>query len=108
MAEARQQLLRLRGKTHTLISAIACVKDSSLVWSHVAIAELDMRDFSDRFLDDYLERIGLDATQSVGAYKLESIGSQLFESVRGDYFTVLGLPLLPLLGFFRGSGVLPA
>ena len=108
LGAARNQLLQLRGKTHRLISAVACARGSAIAWSHVATAELDVRDFSDAYLDAYLARMGQEATQSVGAYKLEGLGAQLFDAVRGDYFTILGLPLLPLLGFLRDSGELPA
>jgi septum formation protein len=106
LSEARAQLIALRGRTHRLVSAVCCVRQNRKVWSHVASAQLDMRAFSDAFLDDYLQHMGSEAMQSVGAYKLESRGAQMFAAIRGDYFTILGLPLLPLLAFLRESGEL--
>jgi septum formation protein len=104
-AAARSMLLRLRGESHRLISAVAVADGSHLVWHHVQEADLVMRDFSEDFLDAYLDAIGDAALDSVGAYQLEGIGAQLFSEIRGDYFTILGLPLLPLLDFLRGRGV---
>jgi septum formation protein len=105
-AAALFHLRALRGRTHHLISAIACIVNGECVWSHVKTAELTMREFSDEFLEDYLAAMGNKATHSVGAYELEGLGAQLFESVRGDYFTILGLPLIPLLEFLRERGEL--
>jgi nucleoside triphosphate pyrophosphatase len=105
-AAARAQLLSLRGRTHELHSAIAFLQDGKAAFEHVGIARLAMRDFSDRFLDAYLDAIGDAATASVGAYQLESLGVELFERVEGDYFTVLGLPLLAVLDFLRRQGCL--
>lgn len=105
MAQARQTLLQLRGRTHELVSAVCVVRDQLVVWHHVARAKLDMREFSDAFLESYLERIGTAACDSVGAYQLEGPGAQLFDRVDGDHFTIVGLPLLPLLEFLRGYGV---
>jgi len=99
--EAAKQLRALRGRTHELHSALALVRDNEVVFSCVDTARLVMRDFSDRFLSDYLEMAGEAATTSVGGYQLEGIGIHLFERVDGDFFTVLGLPLLPLLAFLR-------
>jgi septum formation protein len=99
--EAAEQLRALRGRTHELHSALALVRDNEVVFSCVDTARLVMRDFSDRFLSDYLEMAGEAATTSVGGYQLEGIGIHLFERVDGDFFTVLGLPLLPLLAFLR-------
>ncbi len=99
--KARSQLLALRGRSHQLISCVTVVRDGQRMWHHLARAELTMRSFSDIFLDDYLEKAGPDIFDSVGAYRLEGIGVQLFSSISGDYFTVLGLPLLPLLDFLR-------
>jgi septum formation protein len=102
--EAAAQLRKLRGKTHALHSALALVRDGTVLFECVDTARLTMRDFSDRFLDDYLDMVGDIALASVGAYQLEGVGIHLFERVEGDYFTILGLPLLPLLNFFRQSG----
>jgi septum formation protein len=103
-AEASRQLRALRGKTHALHSALALVRDGKVLFELVDTAHLTMRDFSDRFLDDYLEMAGDAALGSVGGYQLEGIGIHLFERVEGDYFTILGLPLLPLLDYLRKSG----
>ena len=77
-----------------------------MTWAHVATARLTMRDFSDAFLDDYLARAGDRVSQSVGAYEIEGLGMQLFERIEGDYFTILGLPLLPLLAELRARGII--
>jgi septum formation protein len=100
-AEAAEQLRALRGRTHELHSALALVRDKEVVFACVDTARLVMRDFSDRFLNDYLEMAGDAAISSVGGYQLEGIGIHLFERVDGDFFTILGLPLLPLLAFLR-------
>ncbi|HEY5166421.1 MAG TPA: Maf family protein [Pseudolabrys sp.] len=100
-AAAAQQLRRLRGKTHALHTALALVRDGAVLFDYVDTARLTMRDVSDRFLDDYLDMAGDAALGSVGGYQLEGIGIHLFERVAGDYFTILGLPLLPLLAFLR-------
>jgi len=103
-ADAASQLRSLRGRTHELHSGIAVVRDGEVLFELVDTARLTMRDFSDKFLEDYLDMTGDVATTSVGAYQLEGIGIHLFERVEGDYFTILGLPLLPLLTFMRDSG----
>jgi len=100
-AAAAGQLRSLRGRTHALHSALALVRDGELLFGCVETARLTMRDFSDRFLDEYLDMAGGTALASVGGYQLEGIGIHLFEKVEGDYFTILGLPLLPLLAFLR-------
>ena len=101
---AAQQLRALRGQTHALHSALALVEDGKVLVELVDTARLTMRDFSDRFLDDYLDMAGDAALGSVGGYQLEGIGIHLFERVEGDYFTILGLPLLPLLAYLRQRG----
>jgi septum formation protein len=103
---AREQLRALSGRTHELYSAIAFVQDGAVLFEHVGVARLTMRAVSDQFLDDYLEVVGDAATASVGAYQLEGFGIQLFERLDGDYFTVLGLPLLTALDFLRRHGCL--
>jgi septum formation protein len=100
-AQAAQQLRTLRGRTHELHSALALVRDRETIFSCGDTARLTMRDFSDRFLNNYLDLAGDTAMSSVGGYQLEGIGIHLFERVEGDYFTILGLPLLPLLTFLR-------
>ena len=100
-AEALEQLRSLRGRTHELHSALALVRDGTLVFDCVDSARLTMRNVSDRFLEDYLDMAGDTAFASVGGYQLEGIGIHLFERVEGDYFTILGLPLLLLLSFLR-------
>ena len=103
---AREQLRARSGRTHELYSAIAFVQDGTVLFEHVGVARLTMRAVSDQFLDDYLDAVGEAATASVGAYQLESFGFQLFERLDGDYFTVLGLPLLTALDFLRRHGCL--
>jgi septum formation protein len=103
---ARAQLMALRGKRHTLVSAAAVVRNGSVLWHTIDHAELTMRGFRDGFLDAYIATAGADLLGSVGAYRLEGLGAQLFERVEGDFFTILGLPLLPLLDFLRGNGAL--
>lgn len=105
---ARAQLTLLRGKRHGLITAAAVVRNGALVWHTIDRAHLTMRLFTDGFLDDYLGAAGAELLESVGAYRLEGLGAQLFERVEGDFFTILGLPLLALLDFLRGSGALRA
>ncbi len=101
---AREQLFQLRGKTHTLISAVACAVDGKIIWSHDQSVHLTMRNFSNSFVGSYMAEVGNDILTSVGAYKLEGPGVQLFEKIDGDYFSVLGLPLLQLLAFLREHG----
>ncbi len=103
-AEAVEQLRGLRGRTHELNSSLALLRDGTVLFDCVDSARLTMRDISDRFIDDYLDMAGDVALASVGAYQLEGIGIHLFERIHGDYFTILGLPLLPLLAYLRQNG----
>ncbi len=108
LAAARIQLLRLRGRRHELATAVTCWHGGQPVWHHLARPALAMRAFSDGFLDAYLAAEGEALLSSVGGYRLEGPGAQLFDAVEGDHAAVLGLPLLPLLGFLRQHGVLRA
>ena len=108
MAAAREQLLALRGKPHELVTAMVCWRYGERVWQHLARPRLTMRDFSEEFLDAYLAAEGEAVLGSVGAYRLEALGVQLFSAVEGEHSAILGLPLVPLLGFLRGHGVLLA
>lgn len=101
---AREQLRLLRGKTHALHSALVLQQAEKTVFRHVETARLTMRRFSDDFLERYLDAAGAAAVASVGGYQLEGLGAHLFETVEGDYFTILGLPLMPLLAFLRSAG----
>ncbi|MCH9807097.1 MAG: Maf family protein [Alphaproteobacteria bacterium] len=104
--EARDTLLRLRGEQHILHSAVAIAEDGEVTWAHVETARLKMRRFSFGYLNEYLVRTGDSVCQSVGAYQIEGLGLQLFEELDGDFFTILGLPMLPLLAELRRRGVL--
>lgn len=104
MAEARGQLLALRGRPHHLLSALVLYDDGKPVWRHIGKATLTMREFSDVWLDDYLARNWESIRHSVGGYKLEEEGIRLFTAIEGDYFTILGLPLLPLLAYLGTRG----
>lgn len=106
VAEARSQLQRLAGKTHTLKTAVCVVKDGQVIWSHLASPRLKMRAFSEDFLDRYVGCLGEKLLQSVGCYQVEGLGVHLFEEIHGDVFTIMGLPLLPLLAYLRDEGVL--
>ena len=105
---ARQQLRLMRGRIHELYSAVTVCHNGSVTFNHVAVARLSMRNFSDQFLEAYLDAAGVNVTASVGAYQLERTGIHLFEKIEGDHFTILGLPLLPLLEHLRNAGVLAA
>nr|WP_314433377.1 nucleoside triphosphate pyrophosphatase [uncultured Brevundimonas sp.] len=105
---ARGRLKSMRGKTHHLHSGAALAVKGQVVWSGVDTVQMRMRDFSDDFLDAYLAAEGEVLLTCVGSYRLEGLGSQLFEAVDGDYFTVLGLPLWPVLAELRRAGVLAA
>lgn len=100
-AAARAQLMALRGRTHTLHAAVAVARGGHLVWSHADTAHLTMREFEEAELDLVLAREGDAVTSSVGGYRLEGPSVRLFESIEGDYFSILGLPLLPLLSALR-------
>ena len=108
MVEARTRLQAMRGRAHQLHSGAALAHKGQIVWSGVDSVDMRMRDFSDVFLDAYLAAEGEVLLTSVGSYRLEGLGSQLFEAVDGDYFTVLGLPLWPVLAELRRAGVLAA
>lgn len=105
---ARVQLQRLRGRSHTLVTAVVCYRGGDEIWRHVARPRLRMRPFSDGFLERYLAVEGEAVLSSVGAYRLEGMGIQLFDAIEGEYAAILGLPLLALLGFLRQHGVLEA
>lgn len=108
MAEAKSHLASMSGRSHSLNCGIALVCDGETLWSHVSIAHLTMRSLSDAFIDRHLARVGDRILASVGAYQLEGEGVQLFERIDGDYFTILGLPLLPLLAKLRELGAIDA
>src|SRR6266403_2022617 len=103
-AGARRQLAALRGQTHELHSALALMRESTIVFEHREVARLTMRAFSDSFLESYLDAVGAAVTASVGGYQLERIGIQLFERVEGEHFVILGLPLVALLQYLREAG----
>ncbi|MFN4311583.1 MAG: Maf family protein [Ferrovibrio sp.] len=105
---AREQLLALRGRTHELVSAVVLARGGGIIWRHVDVARMVMRNFSEDFLDAYLAQAGDGVLSSVGAYQLEGLGVQLFSRIQGDFFTILGLPLLPLLDILRENRVLRA
>ena len=104
---ARDQLRTLRGRQHRLTSAAVLARDGARIWHHAASAQLTMRGFTEAFLDGYLAEAGEAVLGSVGAYQLEGLGAQMFERIEGDYFVILGLPLLPVLDILREQNVLP-
>ncbi|MGY9046255.1 MAG: Maf family protein [Rhodobacterales bacterium] len=108
LSEARAQLKRLRGTKHMLLSAAVLYEDGNPLWRHIGIARLHMRDISDSYLEDYLNRNWDNIRHSVGGYKLEEEGVRLFNRIEGDHFTILGLPLLELLNHLTLKGALPS
>ncbi len=108
MAGAKAHLRRLSGKSHTLETAIVVCEDGAPVWRHLARPRLTMRPLSEDFIDAYTARCGESLLSTVGAYQLEGLGAQLFTRIEGDYFSILGLPLLPLLDYLRIRKVLPS
>lgn len=107
VAGGRAHLLHLRDKTHVLPTSVTVALNGTSIWHHTAQPRLTVRPFTDAFLDNYLAAVGSAVTSSVGAYQLEGRGAQLFSRIEGDFFTILGLPLLELLGFLREHGVVP-
>lgn len=106
MEGARRHLLALSGKTHQLNSAAVLVRDGEVLWRHVGIANLTMRNLAPAFIGRHLARVGKKALASVGAYQIEGEGIQLFEKIEGDYFTIVGLPLLAVLAELRSLGAI--
>lgn len=106
LEDARRQLQTLRGRTHSLVCGVCVVQNGHLTWRHEATARLEMRQFSDEFLDAYLIRAEDAWRNSVGAYYVEELGAQLFARIDGDHFTIQGLPMLALLDFLRREGLL--
>jgi nucleoside triphosphate pyrophosphatase len=106
MDEARRRLLALSGRTHELNSAVTLVKDGETIWRHMSVARMTMRDLDPAFIGRHLSNVGGKALSSVGAYQFEGEGIQLFERIDGDYFTIIGLPLLPLLAKLRALGAI--
>ncbi|AZO26838.1 septum formation protein [Mesorhizobium shonense] len=106
MEGARRHLLALSGKTHQLNSAAVLCRDGEVLWRHVGVASLTMRKLDPAFIGRHLARVGAKALASVGAYQVEGEGIQLFEKIEGDYFTIVGLPLLPVLGELRALGAI--
>lgn len=104
MEEARRHLLRFSGQTHQLWSAVALVRDGHTLWRHVSVAQMTMRTLSPEFIGRYLASVGDAALNSVGCYQYEGKGIQLFDAIDGDYYTIVGLPLLPLLAELRQLG----
>jgi septum formation protein len=98
----------LRSRRHELLTAAVIARDGRAIWRHLDRARLLMRDFSDRFLDDYLAAMGDNVTATVGGYEVEGWGAQLFAQIDGDHFSIQGLPLLPVLAILREHGVLTA
>lgn len=108
VADAKEHLRAMSGRTHALNSAVVICRDGVTLWRHVSTARLTMRTVTDSFIDRYLVRVGTKALGSVGAYQLEGEGIQLFEKIEGDYFTIIGLPMLPLLAQLRTMDAIDA
>ena len=108
MAEAKGHLTAMSGRTHSLNCGVALLRDGETLWSHISVAHMTMRPLSEAFIDRHLARVGMRVLASVGAYQLEGEGVQLFERIDGDYFTILGLPMLPLLAKLRDLGAIDA
>ena len=108
VAAAFTQLRKLSGRKHSLHTGVCLLRDGKRLWHHNAVVQLTMRTLSDSFLEAYLEAAGDRVLSSVGGYHLDGLGAQLFQRVEGDFFSVLGLPLLPLLEILRAQGVLPS
>lgn len=106
MEGARRHLLKLSGRTHQLNSAVVIARDGGVIWRHVGVARLTMRDLDPAFIGRHLSNVGEKALASVGAYQIEGEGIQLFEKIEGDTFTIVGLPLLPLLAELRSLGAI--
>ena len=106
MEAARERLLSMRGKVHYLLGAVVICENGVPVWRHMAKTKLTMREFSEAFLDDYLQEEGEQILSSVGAYRFEGRGAQLFSHVDGDFFSILGLSLLPVLDYLRIRGAI--
>lgn len=104
--DARERLKLMRGKTHYLVGAVVICENGTPVWRHMAKTKLTMREFSDEFLEDYLEHEGELVTKSVGAYRFEGLGAQLFSHVEGDFFSILGLSMLPVMDYLRRRGAI--
>lgn len=105
--EAKNHLKRLSGKSHTLETAILVAEDGNPVWRHLARPKLYVRPLTDEFIESYINQTGEAVLSTVGAYQLEGLGAQIFSQIEGDFFSILGLPLLPLLDYFRVRQALP-
>jgi len=108
MAEARAQLVALSGREHKLVTSAVLVRGDERIWHHTAVARLTVRALSESFLDDYLAAIGDQALSSVGCYQVEGRGLQLFSSIKGDFYAIVGLPMVALLEQLRALGELPS
>lgn len=104
---AKSHLRALSGKTHQLITAAVIAHEGRIIWRRTETARMTMRPLSEEFIETYLDKAGDGAVRSVGAYELEGAGAQLFDKVEGDFFSILGLPLIPLLAALREAGALP-